>query len=120
VQNVLPHLTGPVKSKVQISKEIIEFVGSSPEFWAYYADYDWVALCQLYGRMIDLPETWPMFCRDLKQYAEDNNLPKYHLEPTIEHNALCDAIWTKQAFEYYQYLLKLRNSEANTDELFGY
>ncbi len=25
-----------------------------PEFWAYYADYDWVVFCQLFGRMIDL------------------------------------------------------------------
>ena len=39
----------------------------------YYADYDWVALCQLYGRMLDLPGRWPMFCRDLKQLSCDKN-----------------------------------------------
>jgi hypothetical protein len=24
-----------------------------PQMWAYYADYDWIVLCQLYGRMKD-------------------------------------------------------------------
>ena len=39
----------------------------TPEFYAYYADYDWVAFCWLYGKMIDLPKKFPMYCRDLKQ-----------------------------------------------------
>ena len=36
-------------------------------FYAYYADYDWVAFCWLFGKMIDLPKGFPMYCRDLKQ-----------------------------------------------------
>lgn len=92
--NVLPHLTGPTKTRAVIAADIVEFVGASPEFWAYYADYDWVALCQLYGRMIDLPKGWPMFCRDLKQVAGDRKLIP---QTTTEHNALTDAIWTKEA-----------------------
>lgn len=92
--NVLPHLTGPTKPRAVIAAEIVEFVGASPEFWAYYADYDWVALCQLYGRMVDLPKGWPMFCRDLKQVAGDRKLIP---QTTTEHNALTDAIWTKEA-----------------------
>src|SRR5688572_9747675 len=47
-KNVLPHLTGQQRPRRQIAQEIVEFVGKKPEFWAYYADYDWVALCQLY------------------------------------------------------------------------
>lgn len=38
-----------------------------PEFYAYYADYDWVVFCWLFGRMIDLPNAFPMYCKDLKQ-----------------------------------------------------
>ena len=38
-----------------------------PEFYAYYADYDWVVFCWLFGKMIDLPKGFPMYCRDLKQ-----------------------------------------------------
>lgn len=55
IQNVRPHLTGQEMSRGAIASEIITFAGDKPEFWTYYADYDWVVLCQLYGRMIDLP-----------------------------------------------------------------
>lgn len=94
--NVWPHLLGPnaQKPRHRIAREIVAFVGEKPEFWAYYADYDWVALCQLYGRMIDLPEGWPMFCRDLKQIAGDTKLPK---QEEAEHHALADALWTREA-----------------------
>ncbi len=42
-----------------------------PEFYAYYADYDWVVFCWLFGKMIDLPEGFPMYCRDLKQVLDE-------------------------------------------------
>lgn len=42
-----------------------------PEFYAYYADYDWVAFCWLFGKMIDLPKGFPMYCRDLKQFFDE-------------------------------------------------
>jgi hypothetical protein len=98
--NVITHLCGPVKPRQQIAREIVEFAGNDPEFWAYYASYDWVVLCQLYGRMIDLPGTWPMFCRDLKQYCMDRGNPKLPEQTSTEHHALADAIWTKEAWEY--------------------
>jgi hypothetical protein len=44
--------------------------------------------------MVDLPKGWPMFCRDLKQVAGDRKLIP---QTTTEHNALTDAIWTKEA-----------------------
>ncbi|WP_425991294.1 3'-5' exoribonuclease domain-containing protein [Afipia sp. DC4300-2b1] len=103
--NVLSHLTGMsqpsiTRPRVQIAREIIEFVGEKPEFWAYYCSYDWVALCQLYGRMIDLPKGWPMFCRDVKQLCVDLGNPKLPEQEGQEHNALADALWTKQAWEF--------------------
>lgn len=50
--NVLPHLRlDDLKPRAQVACEILAFAGDSPEWWAYYADYDWVVLCQLYGRM---------------------------------------------------------------------
>lgn len=61
-ENVLPSLSAiSVRPRAQIAREIREFVGPKPEFWAWYADYDWVALCQLYGTMMDLPVGWPMY-----------------------------------------------------------
>jgi hypothetical protein len=74
------------------------WVGPEPEFWAYYADYDWVALCQLYGTMMDLPKGWPMYCRDLKQVADERGATLPPQQGT-EHHALADAIWTKAAWE---------------------
>lgn len=68
-----------------------------PEFWSYYADYDWVALCQLFGRMIDLPKGWPMYCRDLKQLLDMVGNPKFPKQEN-EHHALADAKWTKDIF----------------------
>src|SRR2546422_11753341 len=68
--NVMPHLSGTLTPRAEIASDLIRFFGEKPEIWAYYADYDWVALCQLYGRMVDLPKGWPKFCRDLKQYVD--------------------------------------------------
>ena len=107
MDNVQPHLetktdrqrralggddTSVIKGKYQIANEIVEFVGPNPEFWAYYGDYDWVALCQLYGRMIDLPKTWPMLCLDVKQLMLMDGITERPI-PELEgsHNALTDA-----------------------------
>lgn len=98
VENVLPHLTGPVKRRTLIAEEIRAFAGDDPEFWAYYADYDWVALCQLYGTMMDLPDGWPMYCRDVKQVVDERGLTLLK-QRGIEHNALADAVWLCYAAE---------------------
>lgn len=96
-ENVLYHLEpGDRRLRRQIASAIHAFVGEQPEFWAYYADYDWVALCQLYGRMIDLPKGWPMYCRDVKQWADQTRIP-LPKQTGIEHHALYDARWVRQA-----------------------
>lgn len=77
---------------------------SRPEWWAYYADYDWVALCQLFGRMIDLPSGWPMYCRDLKQLADQLGV-KFTKQIFGEHHALSDARWVKEHFADVEALL---------------
>lgn len=38
-----------------------------PQFYGYFADYDWVVFCWLFGKMINLPKGFPMYCNDLKQ-----------------------------------------------------
>lgn len=79
---------------------VLEFVqanctkGPKPEFWGYFADYDWVAFCQLYGRMVDLPPFFPMYCNDVKQLSKMLMIPHFEKDPSskwIEHHALCDA-----------------------------
>lgn len=71
-----------------------------PEFWAYYADYDWVVLCQVFGTMIDLPKGWPMYCRDLKQLAVMLGNPKLPEQGKGEHHALADARWNREAHSF--------------------
>jgi hypothetical protein len=100
VANVLPHLHGERTPRTEIAAQLLEFMGEKPEIWAYYADYDWVALCQLFGRMIDLPKGWPMFCRDVKQLADSFGNPQLPGKPLVEHNALSDAIWTAEAWQF--------------------
>lgn len=74
------------------------------EFWAYYADYDWVAFCQIFGTMMDLPEGFPMYCRDIKQLCDQLGNPKLPEQGKGEHNALSDARWNKAAWEFLQNL----------------
>lgn len=95
--NVLPHLSGDKTPRAEIARQIVEFVGDAPEFWAYFASYDWVALCQLYGTMMDLPPGWPMYVRDVKQVIGDG--VKLHIN---EHNALADAVALKAAHQQAQ------------------
>lgn len=68
------------------------------EIYAYFADYDWVVFCRLFGRMIDLPKGMPMWCIDLKQMMWERGLTKEWKQencpdPRGEHNALIDAEW---------------------------
>ncbi len=48
-----------------------KIIWDTPVFYGYYADYDWVALCWLYGKMVNLPRHFPMYCRDLKQMLDE-------------------------------------------------
>ncbi len=98
--NVLPHLDGKGLRRWRIAKSLVEFVGDKPEFWGYYADYDWVVVCQLFGTMMDLPEGWPMFCMDLKQLAMSLGDPRLPEQTTTEHNALQDARWNRDSYDW--------------------
>lgn len=122
-ENVLPHLwtdqnlayaeafiidggKGGTLFKKQIASGILEFIGNDkPEFWGYYADYDWVVFCWIFGAMIDLPRGWPMYCRDIKQLCDSLGNPELPKSKNMEHHALFDARWNKEAFEYLESLV---------------
>jgi hypothetical protein len=93
----------PWRTRAEIRDEILSFVGGeygTPEFWGYYADYDWVVFCQLFGAMVDLPDEWPQYCNDLKQLMHMAGVARDELPPqvTTNHHALQDALWIKDAF----------------------
>ena len=110
MENVLKKLENdiPRYSNEQIKDRLFVFLAGDkePEFWGYYADYDWVVFCQLFGTMMDLPKMFPMYCRDIKQLCDSLGNPKLPEEGKDEHNALADARWNKKTYEY---LLTLTN-----------
>jgi hypothetical protein len=71
----------------QIKQEVIDFCGGkldydvhgsfyryddgNPVFYGYYADYDWVVFCWMFGNMMELPNGFPQFCIDLKQILNE-------------------------------------------------
>ena len=89
--------------KNELAYQLWDFVNrgrGKPEFWAYYGDYDWVALCQLFGTMMDLPEGWPMFAMDVKQLCVSLGNPQLPKQESGEHNALNDARWTRDSWKF--------------------
>lgn len=82
-----------VKPRGRIAADVREFVTSfrAPELWAWYGAYDHVALAQLFGRMIDLPDGIPMWTNDLKQECERLGNPIVPTQTAGVHNALADA-----------------------------
>ena len=101
------------KSRSDIAAELVRFCNplgyGKPEFWGYYSAYDHVALCQLFGTMMDLPKGWPMYTRDLKQWCDMLGNPQLPKQESSEHHALADARWTKQAWEFlFNYEIKIK------------
>jgi hypothetical protein len=83
-----------VKPHWVIANEVRDFIQSTPdpELWADYGAYDHVALCQLWGSMMHLPQGIPMWTHDLRQEAERLGVTDLPPMPGArEHNALYDA-----------------------------
>lgn len=84
-----------VKRRKRIAADVAAFIQATPdvELWANYGAYDHVALAQLWGPMIALPDGVPMYTNDIQQEARRlgigwDELPK---QESGEHNALTDA-----------------------------
>lgn len=107
-KNVIPHLDtedSPSKKTVgEIRQDLLKLIDfEKPEFWSYFADYDWVLFCRIFGRMDELPNAFPRYCRDLKQWMDQLQLKRHELPPQRrmpEHHALVDALWHKEIYDY--------------------
>lgn len=99
--HVRPHLQGgeTVMTDEVIREKLRAFAPKRTQWWAYYGSYDWFAICVLMGGFMNLPQGWNKCCFDIKQYQmmvePGMDLPKKY---AIEHHALNDAHWNKQAF----------------------
>lgn len=100
---VVPQLKGGayVKSRQQIAREIIQFVGTRPAFFGWYCAYDFVCLMQLYGALINRPQDWPFLPYDLRLIAGllRHGPVTIAQDRRTQHNALADAKWIKQVWE---------------------
>lgn len=91
-----------VKPHQVIASEVRDFILAvpDPQLWAWYAAYDHVVLCQLWGPMTRLPKGVPMWTGDVKQEAERLGNPDLSpgavgFHPVNEHDALADAWLTR-------------------------
>lgn len=97
LENVRPHMRGGeyALSPAEAQARVAAFFQGDPEvqIWAYFGAYDWVVLCSLFGRMIDLPEGMPKHCMDLKQAMVQAGINKKSLpkQAANEHDALADS-----------------------------
>lgn len=122
-ENVLPHLPprnpNPAdasprivqesrfwKQRKQIREDLIAFCDpqqyGTPEFWGYYSAYDHVALCQLFGVMVDLPKGWPMLTYDLRQLLYSRSRQDVTQPDDAPHHALADARWIASTFKDFE------------------
>lgn len=102
-KHVIPKLTGKDKRLwlPELADEITRFMADveKPEFWAFYAAYDWVLFCKIFGTLMDLPKGWPQLCLDVKQLmiwiGIDDEPARLVQDPATKHHALHDARWLR-------------------------
>lgn len=98
------HAGCPVRTSKEIASRLEKFCDpekyGKPELWGYYSSYDHVALCQLFGTMMNLPKGWPMYTRDLKQWCDQLGNPRLPQQENGEHHALADARWNREAWRF--------------------
>lgn len=107
-ENVIgAHGDCPWRTHLQMKYEVAHFFQPDGEhtpfeLWGWCAGYDFVALCQLFGTMMDIPAGWPHYIRDFQYVLDeyevaDEDLPA---QEAIAHNALEDARHLKRLWGY--------------------
>ncbi|MDP9870428.1 MULTISPECIES: 3'-5' exoribonuclease domain-containing protein [Streptosporangium] len=93
---------GAVRRPHNIADDVSAFIGETPdpELWAYYAAYDHVALAQLFGRMLDLPQHCPKYTNELQQEIVRMGKPRLPKQIGRPHHALSDAHHDKQIHDF--------------------
>lgn len=112
-----------MRTRRQIAADVESFIiengddhRDGNELWAYYGAYDHVALCQLWGPMINLPRCVPMFTYDLMQLWHLAGKPdKPDQGPEDEHHALHDAVWNWELHKACRVALAQRNVILDRD-----
>lgn len=126
-KNVYPHLAHPdeplknvTKTHGEMRQDLLLYFKNdpSPEFWGYYADWDWLLFVHIFGLMVGgPPPNFPQLCLDVEQERLSMGLPKsfYPKQATTEHNALNDARWTMDCVQAIMAEKKRRGPALDTE-----
>lgn len=105
---VIPHLDNEWTERRTIRDEILAFMDienyGKPELWGWCSAYDWIALCQLFGTMMDIPDGWPHYICDIQYLLDKHNIADSAL-PLLTgraHNALDDARQIEAIYEFLE------------------
>lgn len=97
-----------INNQTTIALDIHKFIAETynPSLWAWFGAYDHVLLAQLFGKMIHLPQSIPMYTNDLMTEVERLGRPYVPQMPgRTGHNALSDAkevMWRRQWLKEYE------------------
>ncbi len=111
-KNYIPNLCCPWRTKAALAKEVEIFMNAAyygtPRFMGWCCAYDYVALCQLFGGLMQLPTEWPHYMHDLQHQLDVRGL-KDTMLPSPEksssglfnaHNALEDAKYIAKLYQW--------------------
>lgn len=96
----------PWRTRKQIRRELITFMDvdkyGKPELRGWCAGYDHIALCQLFGTMMDIPDGWPHYICELQQILDMHSITDDILPNQVGnlHNALEDARHIRHLWEW--------------------
>ena len=102
-ENVLKILTGPIMPCDEIRMRLLGFANEGmgrPEWWGYFADCDFMALCHIMGGWDRWPGNWVQPVMDIAQLKRHLGVRELPNQKTVKHHALNDALWTKECYEY--------------------
>lgn len=107
----------PWRTREQIRDEVVSFLDpekyGKPELWGWCAGYDFVVFCQLFGTMMDLPDGYPHYIKDIQYILDEHSISDDQLpdEPPAgqAHNALVDARYIGQLWSHLNYMLTPRD-----------
>lgn len=115
------------KTNKEIAEEVKDFCitydtkksvqDNNPKFYADYCSYDWVVFCWLFGKMINLPHGFPMYCNDIQQLLEQKSKAVIDLNP-LKYNFVKnqkDALIVK-AFSDYKKCIKMHPDYPKQEE----
>lgn len=85
----------PWRTRAQIAQDLKYFFNPSSHImlWGWCCAYDWVAFCQLFGTMMDLPAGYPHHMGDIQQILDEHHITDNALPQQKDglHTALADA-----------------------------